>query len=200
MKHYKNITHFENRRRLNKLIKFRDDVLLYFSESEFNRREDRVIEGKGAKTARYEINQSLIEIKKIVLAAEIDIIIIRQPIRKEIDLFLNLFYFYELDLVPQDMTDYLERAIGVYESDRSKSIIRTFNIFWWGLQGLNWVSYIPFKALRAAGFDAAKAERSVWGRFVKLIFLVIPVIAALFEISAHMNWLDEIKRALGVSS
>lgn len=193
MKHYKNITCFENRRRLAMLIKFRDDVVLYFNNSTFSWYASRTQETEEAQRARREINLKIKKISEILSAAGIDARM-RSPNTPFFDIIENIFGIYHLDVEPRYIVDYLERAIGVYELDYPRSVIRMFNPIWWGLQILNWIAYLPIRIWGAIGFDEARAEQSILGRLSKLIFPV----AGIMEILHFMGWLDTVKRIFGI--
>ena len=40
--------------------------------------------------------------------------------------------------------DFIERALGVYQSDRRAALVRTINPLWWLSRGLLWFARIPF--------------------------------------------------------
>lgn len=206
MNGYKNITFWENERRLEKLIKFRNNVVDYFNDSHKERSGIHPIEGEKARHSRRKINLVIDEVHKIIVAADVSCIIWLSPppviggYTRDFDVLMNLFNLHKFDITPHDAVSFIERAIGVYQSDQRNSVFRTFNPFWWMNRLLYWFARTPFNLIEAAGFDATRAEGSALGRFVKIILMPIPIIASLLAILYYMGWLDVLKSALGIGS
>lgn len=206
MNGYKDITFWENERRLEKLVKFHIYVVDYFNDSHKDTFGIHLTEGEKAKHSRRKINLMIDEVHKMIIAAGINCNVRLVPppavggYAGKVDVLMNLFDLYRFNIGPRDAVGYIERAIGVYQSDRRKSVFRTFNPFWWMSRLLYWFARTPFSLIEVAGFDATRAERSTLGRFVKIIFILISVIASLFAILDHMGELDALKSALGVGS
>ena len=77
---------------------------------------------------------------------------------QQIHVFPNLFELDRFQIPHDHAVDFIERAIGVYQSDRPAAFRRTINHLWWLFRGLLWFARIPFVFLGAVGFDAARAE------------------------------------------
>ena len=110
-------------------------------------------------------------------------------------MLFNLFEFPRFRIPFQNAVDLIERAIGVYQSDRMAAIRRTINPFWWLFRGLLWSVRIPFILLGAMGYDAARMERSNAGKNVKLL---LAISALLLTILKLMGWLPAAKAQLGI--
>lgn len=156
--------------------------------------------------ARRVINLMIDEIRDIVVATGIATRMVWMPPRRtggsiqHVDVMLDLFNLERFDIAPNDLTDCLERAIGVYQSDQTNSLVRTCNPLWWMIRALKWFAHIPFFLIDAAGFNAVKAEDSLMGRLIKAIFLATPVIASLLTILKLMGWLDVFKTMIGLGT
>ena len=75
MRHYTKILIWENKRRLNKLIEFRDFILTYFNNSRVEWIMDPRIEEVAAQEARFNINLSMKEAHSIILQSGITTIL-----------------------------------------------------------------------------------------------------------------------------
>ena len=138
---YRNITFWENKRRVERLTEFRAAVKTYFDDSGYRWTEEKGeyswIEGEKAKEARQKINFMFNEICEIVHAAGVSTMI-QSPSGDIKDILFNLFAL-EPNITPNHRLDLPDRAIGVYETDRRKSLGRTFNPFWWLVRMLTWL-------------------------------------------------------------
>lgn len=180
MHHYKKITCWENKRRAERLTEFRDAVITYFDDSEYRWQANARNEGEKAKEARQKINLMLNEICEIVRAAEVGSKL-QWRSGHITDILSNLFTLGP-PVTPEQKLDLIDRAIGVYKTNHRKSVIRTFNPFWWLGRALTWFAGLPFKLVASAGFNAAKAENSLPGRLAKTVFSAIPIIASMIFI------------------
>ena len=166
MRNSNKITCWENTRRLEQLNLFREHVETYFNNSQpgGGLGESRV-ENENASSARRSINFMTYEIHKIVFAAGIlpSVHWLPPPVvggaDQEIDVLQNLFVIQRFSISPNQVIDFIEQAIGVYQSDQRGSVFRTFNPFWWIGQLLEWLAHVPFALIGAAGFDAVRAEK-----------------------------------------
>ena len=190
MNNYRNITFWESLRRQERLDEFLKLVNTYF----FAHREGQV---KRASEARTSLNLMLIDVRKILYAANVHPVIrwtpppiVRGP-SQNIDLVENLFFLDHYSLSPVQVTDVVLRAQGVYESNHFRSFLRTFNPLWWAWRIFNWLARLPFLLLGTAGFNSARAERSVLGRLFKLAFTLVTLIAAWLSILSYLELLDE---------
>lgn len=206
MNDYKNITFWENARRVEGLIKFRNHVIDYFNNCRKHDLRSHLVEGEKARRVRSEINLMLVEVEKILIAANVNYKMKSYPPSavggrvQHIDVLANIPHLHRYNITPADAISCLECAIGVYQSDQRKSLFRTFNIFWWIGRLLYWFSRIPFNIFKASGFNSARTEGSTFGRLVKAILYLIPIFASLLLILYHMEWLDDLKSALGIAN
>lgn len=206
MNSYKNITFWENERRIKELMKFRNHIIDYFDNCRKHDLRPYLVEGEKAGRARREINLMIVEVEEILVAANINYTVRSYPppavggYVQYIDVLANLPHLHRYDITPADAISCLERAIGVYQSDQRKSVFRMFNPFWWMGRLLYWFSCIPFNIVKAAGFNSTKIEGSTLGRLVKAVLYPIPIFASLLLILYHMEWLDDLKFALGIAN
>lgn len=139
----------------------------------------------------------LIDVKKILYAANVRPVIRWTPPpmvggpSQNIDLVENLFFLDRYSLSPAQVSDVVLRAQGVYKSNHFRSFLRTFNPLWWAWRVFNWFARLPFLLLGTAGFNSARAERSVLGRLFKLAFTLVTPIAACLSIRSYLELLDE---------
>jgi len=201
MRYYTKILYWENARRIRELIKFRDQVVTYFNNCEFDRLEP--LENEEAVKVRSAINRSMVEIRDMIIAAGVLPIITYTPPRtvggyiQNIDMILNIFHVQHYDINPKEITDYLEKAIGVYEKSQRRSKIRIFNPFFYIGFLLDLIAEIPFFLVGKIGFNRTKAESSVIGRIIKGIGYLIPVLAAALTILDILGYTEIIKRLIG---
>ena len=97
LKLYTKITFWENRRRLKRLIDFRELIGIYFNNSRYAWLAEGIIEDKSAANARIKINHKLIETHNIILSTGITTIVRYEPppviggYIHNVDIMLNLF-------------------------------------------------------------------------------------------------------------
>ena len=204
MNSYKNISWWENTRRLRILEEFRNDVIGYFNSSS----PLGIGEGRRERTeavqARHRINLTVPQAHHIIEAAGIAPSMRWIPPRmmgghvQQIDLLLNLFELDRYQIPAKHTVGFIEMALGVYQSDRAAALVRTINPLWWLFRGLLWFGRIPFVFLGAVGFDAGRAERSGLGKFFKATFALVTAAAALLTILNLLGWLSAAKSLLGI--
>lgn len=164
---YKRITIFENRKRVRTLTAFRQKAQQW---AQGNRQDD-------AATAelRREINGALFDARKFTTFAGVGVTGQQFPAPAvggfvvPVDLFTDIFGPNRIIGGHGRLIDSIDRAIGVYESDKGAATIRTFNPFWWIGQALSWVAKTPFMIVSAAGFDTSKIEESLTGKILRLV-------------------------------
>ncbi len=195
MNDYRNITFWESLRRQERLDKFLELVDTYFLAHQVGQVER-------ASEARTSLNLMLVDVREIVYAAEVYPVISWTPPRfiggpsQNIDLVENLFLLDHYSLSPAQVIDSVLRAQGVYTSNHSRSILRTFNPLWWAWRIFNWLARLPFFLLGTAGFNSARAERSVFGRLFKLAFTLVTLAAAALSILSYLELLDEFLKVI----
>ncbi len=188
---YDNITYWENERRIRLLRKFCEHVSGYVEHSSYNHVKHVHREDAEAKNARREINFMMEKVYGIVDVTHDH----RGPYGSRVRELLYIFdHFVKEDMI----VDLLQRAIGVYEGNRRKSLGRTFNPFWWLDRVIRWFVRLPFDLLGAVGLDSDKIEVSWLGKIVKFIFALIPVIAAFLTILYYVGWLAMLKNMFGI--
>lgn len=199
MNFYTRITVWENRRRLEKLGKFRDLVLTYFNNSRAEWMADARIEQPAAEAARVQINRVMSEVHDIVLHSGI-----RPSIRwtpppavggyvQDVDLINNIFHLHRFQIAPANVLDFIDRAIGVYESNDRRALLRTFNpIFYLGLV-FDWIASLPFVLIGRLGFSRGKAESSILGRMTKAFLYLVTAAASILTVLELLGYLEVVK-------
>ena len=191
----RNISIWENTRRIEVLQEFHNDVVRYFDSS---------TEATEARQARQRINLKVDQVCRIIVKADIATTMTwtAPPVvggrKQQLDILLNLFNLDHYRIPVDHAVDFIERAIGVYQSDRTAAWVRTFNPFWWLLRVILWVTRIPFLLLGAMGFNAARVEGSKLGKFCKVILSLLLAVSALLTILHLLGWLSAAKALLGI--
>ena len=201
MNSYRDIPLWENKRRIEVLEKFRNDVVSYFKNNRPPSNRDSAASQPGKEQdgqARQQINLKVSQVYWIINAARLDPSITDMPTAAshgpafKINTILNLF-----DLDSDDRlraVGFIDMALGVYQSDRKAARRRTINPFWWMGRGLLWIVKIPFVLLGAVGFDAGRVEGSFLGKIFKLLIAA----SALLTILNYLGWLSAAKALLGI--
>ena len=200
MNSYRNIPLWENTRRLRVLREFRNDVISYFNNSSVMGLGEGRRENTDAVQSRQRINLTSNQAHHIIAAAGIATTITYTPPAmiggyvQRIEVFSNLFGLDRYQISPDYVVGFIERAIGVYQFDRKAAFRRTINPFWWLKRSLLWLLSIPFIFLGALGFDAGRAEGSVFGKLLKLLLAT----SAALTILNYLGWLSAAKALLGI--
>lgn len=203
MKNYNKILVWENNRRLNKLIKFRDLVIRYFNNqgsTDYMGFPDENARNKAAQI-RTEINQNTAEIHNIITSSNIstEIIYTDPPLlggrSRKFDLIFNMFDPCELTDPCEQVLDIIEMSIGVYKSNRAKSTWRMFHPFFW----LGWVadgiSEVVFNVIGEFGLGRQNAEKSALGRLFKvLVYLITNVVVPSLILLQILGFLEPLKQ------
>lgn len=190
-------------RRIQTLAEFRQLVVTYFNHSQPNDLSaQQRIEDDDARAARRKINILLERVRNTILAANVTTFFDwRMPMGRGsqvVDLVMNIFNLGQMNIPPNYVTDYLERAIGVYDADRQSAIIRTLNPFWWAMRGLLWLAGIPFRILNSAGIDTSNIEGGFIGTLVKAAIVMVTGLAATLTALSLLGLLDAVKVMLGL--
>lgn len=187
MKDYNNITFFENQARRNELSNFRKIINKYFNSLAASDYDYKPHETKDSKKIRETINKILHKNRKILLSARIDpVLIYKAPMyvggtKYNVDVFNNMFHLHQYDISEQFLFDLIDQAIGIYEEDFIKSIIRTFNPFYWFGQILELVSKAPFYLLNKIGVPTHSFENSLAGSIFKSLIKVITLFSTVWQ-------------------
>ena len=191
---------WENVRRCRVLEEFRNDVISYFSNgSPLGMGEDRRDEDEAVQVRR-RINHTVDQAHRIIVAAGLAPMVMLTPspmiggYAQPIDVILNLFELHDCQISEKRAVDLIERALGVYQSDRTSALRRTINPFWWLFRVLLWFVRIPFVFLGAVGFDVVRAEGSTLGNIFKLLIAT----SALLTILNLLGWLSAAKVLLSI--
>ena len=77
-----------------------------------------------------------------------------------IDVFSNMFGLGRFHMTSKHLVDFIDRAIGVYQFDRTAALRRTFNPFWWLKRSLLWLLSVPFVflALKRRSYSGSAAD------------------------------------------
>lgn len=200
MRQYTKILIWENKRRLNKLIEFRDYILTYFNNSRVEWIMDPRIEEVAAQEARFNINLSMKEAHSIILKSGITPTLswtlpsAGGRYSTNVDLIGNIFNLHEFQIDPRLVLDNIDRAIGIYASNTRWALIRIFNPFFYIGLAFDFISDLPFVALGKLGFNRQKARTSATGRLVKGVFYLITVLAAFLTTLHLLGFLEPVKQ------
>ena len=204
MKYYRALPIWTMKKRLEVLEAFYSDTRDYYNSSRADWRVDGRIEEDAAKSARKRINFSLHKAHDAIRSSGVSTIITYTPApivggpTQNLDLVLNLFNIGEYQIAPDSVIGIIEQSLGVYRDDVSAAWWRTLNPFWWFGKFLSWFAAIPFTVIGKAGFDAHRAEQSIIGKLLFLVFYLIPIIASLLTIFDLLDLLEKIKVLLGL--
>jgi hypothetical protein len=199
MSRFDRITIFQNRKRVNTLKQLNSYVNDYFSNIKRLMLGTEISENDEAKAARSKINLILAKAYEYMYYSGTNTSIHYTPpattggTARNIDLLQNVFNLHYYQLEKEQLTDLIERSIGTYENDKNKSIIRTFNPFFWLNNLVVYIVRIPFKIIGRIGFNQEKIETSVLGRIVKAILYAIVVFSAFLTALEKLNLLDSFR-------
>lgn len=199
MRPYDKIFIWENRNRVKLLKEFRNLVIEYYNNVERNSFFS-VKENEKATKLRTKINLILDKIYWIIKSANVETSIFYFPppavggYSLDIDLICNIFNLARYEISPQQVLDHIERAIGIYEEDKIKSLLRTFNPFTWIMLIIEYLATLPFKFLEILGFNRTEIEASILGKIFKGIFQFIFWFAALLTVLEKFELLDIFKK------
>jgi hypothetical protein len=187
---------WECNHRIKLLRHFRELIIHYFNNVTYHRFEISE-ENSEAQQARREINRLLLEARQVIWAAGVGTSMYYGiGLAGEVDFLDNLYNLGRLDIPPQPVVDAVEQALGAYERERPKALLRTLNPFYWLGQALALVVSIPFKLIGLAGFDAKKAEGSWVGKLVKFLLSMLTTLATILKILDLLGWLGAVKVAI----
>jgi len=203
MRHYKNMAIWENRKSVRVLLSFRDHVIGYFTSVKSDFYQVEAIETQDSSKHRLQINLSLREAAAVVDCVGVSRTMFYTPppliggFAGDIDLFQNIFRLSNMKIEPRILIDMIERAIGIYETDRVCALRRTCNPFFWFGRLLEFVSSIPFLLLGSLGFDRGRMEASLLGRLLKRLVYLLGLLASFITVLRWIGWLDELETLLG---
>ena len=213
------MTILENRNRLNILLEFRKLVVDYFNlefeppksepKSELAkalravRGEDNKTEGQGQVEIRAKINLMLNKISDAMYSAGIRPVLYYSPppmiggLAGNIDLVQNIFNLHRFQIGCDELLDFIERTIGIYENDKTRAKIRVFNPFFWIGLIFDYIARLPIKLLGKLGFNQSKVEDSLFGKITKgLIWFLLSIsgiAVSILTITEKLGYLDKLK-------
>ncbi|MCK4532884.1 hypothetical protein KAU39_03795 [bacterium] len=196
---YKKITILENRNRTKLLVEFRKNVVNYFDNVEDADIGLGVYENEEAKQLRRTINMNLDRMYSLIILSGVKPVMCYSPPRAiggfagDIDLVINIFNLYEFQIDPQQLMDFIDRAIGIYSEDRLNALFRTINPFFWLCLILDYIVGLPFKIIGKIGFNQKKIETSIAGRIIKGVFYLITMLAAFLTVLEKTGYLEKFK-------
>jgi len=202
MNYYKKITIWENNKRVRLLSEFRELVVTYFNNIKYlGFGSSGVSENEKAREARIKINMILDKMYFIIISAGVNPIMYYTPppaiggLTRDIDLVINIFNLYRFRINPQLLLDFIERAIGVYENDGLKALLRTVNPFFWLGLISDYIVSLPFKVFGEIGFNQEKIESSITGKIIKGIikgtFYLITFLASFLAVLKYIGYLEK---------
>lgn len=201
MFYHKMIPVWENTRRINKLLEFRELVVKYFSDLNYDYRGDPELTEESQKN-RQKINLMLQEVDLLVKASGKSPVITYTPppaiggYIQNINIIHNIFNLSFYQITPINVLDMIDVARGIYLKDRVNSIIRTFNPFFWISFPYKWLVSLPIKLLENAGFNVNKIQSSFFGKILKLISEILTIFLTyltIIQILGYYSAIDSIK-------
>jgi hypothetical protein len=192
---YTDITFLEVNKRINFLVKAKQDIIIYFNNIDHDQPFD-TIENEVAQRKRQEINLYLKKLRLNIISAGVNTEMYYSPppllggIRGNIDLFSNIFNLNTYRLDPRTIIDIIDQTVGIYNDEKIKAFIRTLNPFWWIWKIIRWIASLPFFILKEIGFNTEKIESNIVGKLIKLIVEVAIFLEASFAILSAFGYED----------
>lgn len=197
MKKYSSLLFWQNVARRKQLEKYQAQIEEYFSLIDYNEFDKCIIDNQESRKIRKLLNKETEAIEIYIVEAGLSPYVTHYDApamggrATSINLIENLFNLQHYDIESQSIIDVIDQALGVYERDFVKSIIRVINpIFWLG-RTLEFISSIPFYLLGRIGLNQQKLEESFIGRVVKLVIKVATLLALIWELLARLKMIPE---------
>lgn len=197
---YQKLHYWKNQSNRQTLQRFKGLVANYFKDFHPNHGYTTdPIEGKEAKQLRPEINKTLKEAQMAILSTGYQTTVqsIPPPIHGgtilRIDLLNDIFNISDYEIGSDAIIDLIDRAIGVYEKDRNKSIIRTFNPLYWIDKLFTWIARLPFALLEKFGLNKESIESGLAGKYIKTLLYFVQVLIAMGVLLETFGLLDNLK-------
>ena len=176
-------------------------MIRYFNNSHVGLGGGRV-EEHAAKEARSQINPLIAEIHSIIRSSGVNPVLPWTPPANlgdraiEVDLIKNIFNLDQFNIGPSNLLAFIDRAIGIYESNRKSALVRTCNPFFYIGRALDTISDLPFIVIGILGFNRQKIRASKIGKLVKGVLYLIIVVAVLIAILYLLDLLEPIKQSV----
>ena len=160
------------------------------------------LENDNAIAARRKINQMLDKAEKLISLSGVSPNLIYTPppviggYVQNVNIILNIFNLYHHQIGPKTVYDTIDRAIGIYEDNKTKSIIRTCNPLFWVNLLIKYFTSIPFRILGVFGVDQERIQISTIGKIVKGILYLITLLAAIITLIDYFDLSKLIKELL----
>ncbi len=163
---------------------------------------DERIEEPEAEKIRVKINRMMDEIHDIILHSGVNPSIRYTPSAmvggyvQNIDLVQNIFNLHRFRITANNLLDFVDRSIGIYEGNRRPALLRAINPFFYLGLVFDLVARIPFVLIGRAGFNRQKVEESLAGRLVKGSIYIVTALASLLTVLQLLDYLDSFKLAV----
>lgn len=200
MQYYKHITIFECLKRIEKLNKFKELVVSYFNDLDYDLSGDPIADNN-QMVIRSKINLVINDINYVILNSGVNPNIQYTPPAmiggyiQNINLVKNIFVLQTYRIAPVFLLDKVEESIGIYKSEQKAALIRTFNPFFWIFQLIRWLISLPIILFKNAGFNTEKFESSNVGKLYKLlseIFLIFATFLTVLQILGFQDLIEMI--------
>jgi hypothetical protein len=197
LRHYSRIGVFENARRLEFLVRYRNDVVEYFNHVQPRPFGDPPSEDDVALSARRRINLETDDACDVIHAAGISTTMTYTPppliggYIRNVELVHNVFNGYHFEMSPQSLIDMIDRARGVYERNHRHARIRTLNPFFYLGLVLDAVASSPFLLATRVGLPGKRLEDSILGVLVRVLVYMAGVAASAIAILTFLGYGDE---------
>ena len=193
MRKHSDLFYWENQHRLKKLKEFREITIGFFNADNSS---------EGYYNKRSELNLKTEEAHGYIKAAGVRSVIVLTPppliggypIR--IDLFQDIHNLHRA-IRPIQVIDTIEKAIGVYLSNVSSSILRTINPFFYMYRLIDTVTTIPIRLFRVLGFSEDVLDCSYIVRIYKFITQTIIWVSALLTLLHRFGLLNSFLSLIG---
>ena len=175
IKTYKQITVFENKKRLILLENFRLHLDTYLNNLKHHY-SGGLSENVKAEKEHKEINKLIDEACSYIdaIPSIVGIIDENNYLTKNLIYNQNIIdrkYFYK------SLVNKTERAIAVYKKDSGRAKQRTYNPLFWIALLIDHIVGLPFEALGKAGFNQNRIEVSFMGKLFRYAFYVISYVS-----------------------
>lgn len=197
MKQYTKLIFWQNITRQKKLKEYRAKLEEYFRSIDFDSYDRSILDTPQTRIVRTYLNKQADIVGQYITEAGCPLKITYTPppaiggYIQSIDLIDNLFNLQNFDIEVQTLIDIIDQALGIYEGDFTKSIIRTFNPLFWLGRVLEFISSIPFYLLGSIGFSRVRIENSILGKFIKLIIKMITLFVLIWQFLAILKIVPE---------
>lgn len=160
------------------------------------------IEKPEAEEARVKINRMMDEAHDIILYSGVSPSIRYTPPAvvggyiQNIDLVQNVFNLHRFQITANNLLDFIDRSIGIYESNKRPALLRAINPFFYLGLAFDLVARVPFVLIGRAGFNRKKVEESLAGRLVKGSIYIVTTLASLLTVLQLLDYLEAFKQVV----